>query len=233
MKDPDLDLIEKYVRNEMLPAERLGFEARIAADPQLLERVTATRLMAEGIRRAAEQPIRLRAEAARDRYHRKSWWHPFSLNGWIMGGGVLFLAGLFWLGYLYFWQPDTGGLPGTDKTEKQSAPRPDIATGTSGMKDDNLSMVGEEVLFSQKIKVVQVEKPGIEKEITVNIYRDNTLQQTHYLYQNDLLNFYLPVGVNLSYPPVLVRRGEQMFIRTPGGESLLIQNEAPLLLEIK
>lgn len=100
MKNIDNPNIDRYLRDEMSPDERLKFEAKIAIDSELQQDVEETRLLAEGIRFTAQRDTRRRAEVARDNYQQTVWLQKMRPQLGI-AASIVMLVGLL-LGYSIF-----------------------------------------------------------------------------------------------------------------------------------
>ena len=225
-KNIDTQEIESYLRNIMSLDEKQDFEARMVSNENLRKEVEETIIIAKGIQHAAKNDIRQRAEAVRDAYHDNKGFQKPKINWW-MFAGILMIAGLLWFGYWYFGKSQ---IAETDKTPPEKS-TPILATQSTENQDDSLSMTGGIPLFSKFVQIVNIDGKPKEDSIQVNIFRDNSLKQIHFLFQNELLNFYLPDGIDFPLPPLLIGRDNNLLLKISNLEYPLFKSEALQMLK--
>ncbi|MBK8485536.1 MAG: hypothetical protein IPL31_14630 [Saprospiraceae bacterium] len=224
----DIQEVESYLHDKMTLEERQDFEARMELNETLRKEVEKTIVISKGIKHAAKNDIRQRAEAVRNAYHSNNGFQKPRFNWWMVVG-LFMIAGLLWFGYWYFWKSQ---IAETDKTTPAKS-TPIIATQTPTNQDDSLSMTGDSPLFSKLVQFVNNDGKAIGESIQVNIFRDNSLKQIHFLYQNELLNLYLPAGIEFPLPPILIGQGNDRFLKISNEEYLLIESGALQMLNHK
>lgn len=233
MKHTDNQQIDRYLRQEMSPGERLDFEAKIATDPALRQAMEETRQLAEGIRFAAGRDIRRRADAAREHYHQAERWRNMRPKIWVAGGLVL-LAGLLWFGLPRFF--DGEKLQPTEiETPTPTLPKPPVGpvasdenpskTDGKDTQKETLGQMQTGAKSAESVPVLNADGSESGEKIRVEIFEDAGSSQRKYLFTTDALRFFIPPGTPFPARPTLVRRGTEIFLKMPDGEHPLPKRE--------
>jgi hypothetical protein len=199
--------IESYIRNEMSSDERRDFETKIEADPELRKEVEEAIIIANGIRYAARNDLRQMAQNASNEFHGKQ--ETRKLPGLlVIFGVVVILAGLAWLGYFYF-EHSLNTEPTNTTEEKVNSGMASEGTSTEA---DNLGISNQSPLTSKNVTLLNFEGKETGESILVNIYRDEALGSTHYILEEDFLNFYL--SATNEFSPELITNYDTIYIKS-------------------
>lgn len=226
----DREQIESYVRNEMPSGERLDFEALMASDADLRHQVEEFKFIAKGIRYAAQNDLRRMIENATATYHKTGKRGKPASIWWILGI-ILIVAGLGLLGYLFLWntsQVEKENEDGIEISKEES--HQGMASNSTGMLNDSLSMIGKEAFFSKTIQVKNEEGETVDENLTVSAYIDASLDRPHYLFHDQTLNLYFPEQIDFLTTTELIKKKGKHFINISNQEFQLIRGESLQLL---
>lgn len=117
-ENPDEQLLDNYLLQQMTAAEQAAFEQRLAREPTLLQEMESRKILIQGVRFSQRTAAREQAKQLRAKLKRSSNNH-FSWSSLIL---IATLVGCIWLGYRVFFSDGNMPIPSVQPQQNEVEP---------------------------------------------------------------------------------------------------------------